>query len=48
LTAELTGFKTFVRQNIEVRIADRLTINIAMEVGQVSDQVTVTAETPNS
>lgn len=46
LNAEQRGFKTFVRDGIEIRIADRLTINIAMEVGAVSDQVTVTAETP--
>jgi hypothetical protein len=46
LSAEQAGFKTFVRDGIEVRIADRLTIGISMEVGQVSDQVTVTAETP--
>jgi hypothetical protein len=46
LTAELTGFKTFVRDGIEIRIADRLSIPVTMEIGQVSDQVTVSAETP--
>ena len=46
LTAEQTGFKTFVWDGIEVRIADRLTIAIPMAVGQVSEQVTVTADTP--
>ena len=46
LAAELTGFKTFIREGIEVRIADRITIAIAMDVGQVNDRVTVTAETP--
>jgi hypothetical protein len=46
ITAEITGFKTFIREEIEVRIADRVTIPIIMEVGQISDQVTVTGETP--
>jgi hypothetical protein len=46
LKAELAGFKTFVRENIQVRIDDRIAIDIPMEVGQVSERVTVTAETP--
>jgi hypothetical protein len=46
LTAELTGFKTFIREGIEIRIADRVTIPISMDVGQVSERVTVSAETP--
>jgi hypothetical protein len=46
ITAELTGFKKIVRDGIEVRIGDRISIPLAMEVGQVSEQVTVTAETP--
>jgi len=46
LTAEMSGFKTLVRDGIELRISDRLSIPLAMEVGEVSEQVTVTAETP--
>lgn len=46
VTAEQAGFKSFRREGIEVRIGDRIAIPIQMEVGQVSDQVTVTAETP--
>jgi hypothetical protein len=46
LTAEQAGFKSFIRDGIEIRIADRLNIGIPMEVGQISEQVTVTAETP--
>jgi hypothetical protein len=46
LTAEMAGFKTFVREGIELRIADRLVIPVAMELGQITEQVTVTAETP--
>ena len=32
LTAELSGFKSFVRDNIELRMADRLAIEISMSV----------------
>lgn len=46
LRAELAGFKTFVRENIEIRIDDRIGIDISMEVGQITEHVTVTAETP--
>jgi hypothetical protein len=46
VAAEHTGFKSFVRNGIELRIADRLTIGIAMDVGLVSERITVTAETP--
>lgn len=46
LTAEKQGFKRFVRENIELRINEDLEINLALEVGVVSESVTVTAETP--
>lgn len=46
LTAEQAGFKTFSREGIELRISERISIDIPMEVGAVSEQVTVTAETP--
>jgi len=46
LTAELTGFKTFVREGIEIRIGDRISIEIALQVGAALERVTVTAETP--
>jgi hypothetical protein len=46
LTAEQSGFKSFRRERIEVRIGDRITIPVHMELGQVTEQVTVTAETP--
>jgi hypothetical protein len=41
ISAAAAGFKTFERPQVEVRIADRLAIDIAMEVGQVSESVTV-------
>jgi hypothetical protein len=46
LTTEQTGFKSFRRDGIEVRIGDRLAIPIRMEVGQLSEEVKITAETP--
>ncbi|MDW8130628.1 MAG: TonB-dependent receptor [Bryobacterales bacterium] len=46
LVAEMPGFRSFVRENIELRIADRVTIPIQMQVGEVSEQVTVVEQTP--
>lgn len=46
LAAEITGFKGFSRGNIEVRIGDRISIPVSMQVGDVSERVTVTTETP--
>ncbi len=46
LSATLKGFKTYRRDVIELRIGDRVSIEIPMQVGDVVDQVTVTADTP--
>ena len=46
ITAEAAGFKRVVRENIEVRVNDRLDINLVLEVGAVTETVTVEAETP--
>ena len=40
------GFKKVVRDGVEVRVADRLEINVALEVGSSELSVTVTAEAP--
>ena len=40
------GFKKAIRSAVEVRVADRLDINIAMEIGASEQQVTVTSEVP--
>ena len=40
------GFKKLEREGIEVRLADRLEINLALEVGSSAESVTVTAEAP--
>jgi hypothetical protein len=44
--AASSGFKKVVRDKIEVRVADRLEVNIELPIGAVGDSVTVTAETP--
>jgi len=46
LTAALAGFKTAVADNIQVMLGQTVTVDFSLEVGQVSDQVTVMAETP--
>ncbi len=46
VTAEMQGFNKAVRDNIEIRTADRLTLDFQLQVGALSDSVTVSAETP--
>ena len=46
LTFEIQGFKKAVRDKVEVRIGDRLAIDVALEVGQLEETVTVAADTP--
>jgi hypothetical protein len=41
-----TGFKTYARENLEVRVSDRLSVDIALELGAVTETVNVTATTP--
>ncbi|MBI3684435.1 MAG: TonB-dependent receptor [Acidobacteria bacterium] len=46
VSAENTGFKKFVRENVQVRVNDVVELNIQMAVGEVTESVQVTAETP--
>lgn len=46
LTAESAGFKTFVRDNIEIRVHDRLQVDVALELGDVTERIEVTSQTP--
>lgn len=46
VSAELTGFKRFVRENVQVRVGEATELIIAMEVGQITESVEVTATTP--
>ena len=40
------GFKTIIRDGVEVRVADNLEINLTLELGTSEQSVTVTAEAP--
>lgn len=46
VTAELSGFKTAVRDGIQIRINDRLVLDFTLEVGNVTESVVVRGETP--
>jgi len=45
-TAEIAGFKKYIRHGVEVRVSDQVELNISLELGQVSESVEVKAETP--
>ena len=44
VAAELTGFKKYVRSGIELRVNDKVRLDIAMELGEVSETVTVSGQ----
>jgi hypothetical protein len=46
VTAELQGFRKVSRENVEVRLGDRLEIDFKLEVGRLEEVVTVAADTP--
>jgi hypothetical protein len=46
VTVEATGFKKSTKQNIEIRVGDKLQIDLQLEVGSVSDAVNVTTDAP--
>src|ERR1700741_625630 len=46
LSIELSGFKRFVQSGLTLRVGQKIEIPIILEIGTVSDAVTVTAETP--
>ncbi len=46
VTVELAGFKRAVREGIELRVSDRLTLDFTLQLGDVAESVTVTGETP--
>jgi hypothetical protein len=45
-SVEAAGFKTSLRENIELNVSDRRTLDFALEVGQAQESVTVTAAPP--
>jgi hypothetical protein len=44
VSLELPGFKKVAREGIQVRVGDRLTLDVQLELGQVEEALTVTAE----
>lgn len=44
ISVEAKGFKRSVRQNVEVRIGDKLDLDVALEVGAVTESINVTAD----
>src|SRR5687767_10898919 len=46
IAAELTGFKKVVRQGVKVDVNTTVRVDLALEVGQMTEAVTVSAETP--
>jgi hypothetical protein len=46
VAAEAPGFKKLLRPDVEVRVGDRLTLDLALEVGELVETVNVLTETP--
>jgi hypothetical protein len=46
LSVESSGFQRLVRENVVVRTTEVTRVNLTLEVGMVTETVTVTAETP--
>src|SRR2546426_11625343 len=46
LSAELPGFKKYVRQGITVLVAQTLRLDVKLDVGLTSESVTVTEDAP--
>ncbi|MBL8179648.1 MAG: TonB-dependent receptor [Bryobacterales bacterium] len=46
MQVEFAGFKTFTRSNIDLRIGDRLRIDVTLEPGSNTESIQVTAESP--
>ena len=46
ISATLKGFKTAIRDNVDVRVAQTVTIDFTLELGEISERITVSSETP--
>jgi hypothetical protein len=46
IKATLTGFKTFERQGVRIGTTQFITLDLLLEVGQVSEEITVTGDAP--
>src|SRR6267154_4729340 len=46
VTAEMSGFKKVNQENLTLNVGQTATLNLALEVGAVTETLTVTAEVP--
>src|SRR5689334_10336995 len=46
VVVQKTGFKTTVKQGLELHVQDVVSLNFQLEIGSVAESVTVNAETP--
>ena len=46
VTAELSGFKKLARNNLQVRVGEKLGVDFTLEVGAMAETVQVSAEAP--
>lgn len=46
LSVEFEGFKSYTRPGIDLRIGDRLRVDVTLESGAATERIQVTAETP--
>jgi hypothetical protein len=46
ITAENAGFKKFLQENVQVRVGDRVELNVQMTIGDIAEQMEVKADTP--
>ncbi len=46
VTASAKGFKTAIRNNVEIRVGEHLDVDFKLEIGATSDTITVTTEAP--
>jgi len=46
LTTEVKGFKTVVRENLVIQVAEKIRVNISLEPGELAQKIEVQAESP--
>jgi hypothetical protein len=46
LTAQLAGFKKYARKGLRVEVGKTLSVEVALEVGAIEEEITVTAASP--
>ncbi|MFW6140317.1 MAG: TonB-dependent receptor [Acidobacteriota bacterium] len=46
VTFKLTGFKTLIKENVEVAIRKTTTVNTSLEIGAIEEEITVIGEAP--